>query len=294
MFLVTACTSKKTEVNQFIEKDERIQSRIRYIQALAIPLFGGHYLAQKMMRLFEVSHLSRPAGSIGQVLSAAAVTFCLYDIFKQVKAYQLVHEAKKGNAVSGLHDQDVALVLNNTHDEKGAFGFPHEEAYFARKLHEGNYALVWRDIKTKEDLVKSFDEILQGNNKIKVLFIRAHGYQTGFTIGKNFNVEKNELIELQDTFNKLDEKAVVVFESCLVGSGKQGRTSIAEVFAQLVPGRKVYAAWESTYVNSITITHTNPLQVKYDSVVYDNIGGVFECDVTKTFLYNTDGRKVPS
>lgn len=276
---------------RFLEGDSTIRMRILQIQFLALPCFLASFFANTTMNFFEAPHYGSSLKRTVLPMSLTALSFCLYDIYKQVKAYHLVHQSRSLNYT--VQQNEVALILQGTHDPEGAFDNPDEDAYLVRRLTEGNYKIIWRYVRTPEDITSSIETVIQNKNRIKVLFIRGHGAHTGVALDSTHDLDKESLEKIAPTLRKIDDRATVIFDSCLIAQSHiSGHpfTSFAEIFAKSIPGRTVYAADESFCKNQLKITKLSPLEIEIKTRAYYQ--GAFDWNATAKFLFDANGKKV--
>lgn len=155
---------------------------------------------------------------------------------------------------SGVRDSDVIVVLTAKYDHNGALSLPHPINTF--QLHNfSGVKIVYKEVSCLADINKELQLQKVAQNRIKGLHIHAHGNATGFALAeggkgvinhcgdfeeKNFG--RGNASRLKDGLQLLEEDAIIVFESCLTGKIDDiGNKSIAQTFASLAPGRRVYA-----------------------------------------------------
>ena len=176
---------------------------------------------------------------------------------------------KKAHPINTVQNKEIALVLEATDDHNDAFKFQ-----MPIQL-EKKYPLAFKNISNINQFSEAIDESIQQNNKIKVLWIRAHGSPQSMTLGKADN--ENEYLaiagiagkrisifnvqQLEESLKKLDPQAVIVLQSCATAKQiKNGWENIAQKIARIAEGRKVICATDSFY--DVKIKNLSPLSIE--------------------------------
>jgi len=142
---------------------------------------------------------------------------------------------------SDVQNSDVILVLKAKHDHNGALSLPHFENSF--QMHNfTKERIVYRNISSLNDINRELEQQKLKNNRIKALHIHAHGSSDGFRIADRAAVLRFNARWLKPGLSLLEKDAIIVFESCSTERiDMAGNRSIAQTFASLAPGRRVYA-----------------------------------------------------
>jgi hypothetical protein len=171
-----------------------------------------------------------------------------------------------------VKNSDIILILIAKTDHNGAFKTDDLNNLF--KLHNQNrYKVIYREVSTISDIYSTIKTLKNDqNNRIKGLWIQAHGNPRGFLLNEkqkggfiintssfnptsyqfksngNGNVE-----ELTVALTLLEKNAVILLDSCSTGriDTSQDNRSIAQTIASLAPGRTVIAP--TTIVSALSL-----------------------------------------
>jgi hypothetical protein len=123
-------------------------------------------------------------------------------------------------------------------------------------LHWQNHTeVIYKDVSSVEEMDIFLDKMKGQNNRINGLWIQAHGFSHGFSLGKNdiYNTDmimtktkeriKKNTDQLKNVFEKLDEDATIILGSCHAGNVNSERhRCVGQTIASLAPGRTVIAS----------------------------------------------------
>lgn len=171
-----------------------------------------------------------------------------------------------------VYNSNIMVVVVPTSDHNKAFsGVTPVITY---KLHNQNYnKIVYAKCSSVEDLNSFLIQMKKQNNRIKGLWIKAHGLPYGFQLGEkeagkqtcvvnykdaDTNKRINNSKEFSKVLKKLQPNSPIVLDSCLTGKVDcLGNTSIAQTLADLAPKCMVFAATEVTTNSSLNVKWKN-------------------------------------
>lgn len=166
----------------------------------------------------------------------------------------------------GVTDKDVILILSASGDHNGAFGILNSTSISALKK-QTKYTVICKTIDSVEQLDEVVSQIAtQQNNRIRSLWIRAHGHPGGFSLSDQTptNIKTPDICELNcgthmfamfspvnrlltNSISLLSKDATIVLESCSTGKPLPNRQlNIAQKISALAGGRKVFAPTRDT------------------------------------------------
>jgi hypothetical protein len=148
--------------------------------------------------------------------------------------------------------EQVLLILESGYDHNHAFSADDRKIFNDVKNYK-NYKIIFKKIYSNDDISKNIDDVVNNNNTITTLWIRAHGSPRGIRLSPNemFNCEN-----LKQSFKKLHKKAFIVLNSCSTGdqTKNQNEKNIAQKIADANPGRTVLAPSSTTYANCYVLS----------------------------------------
>lgn len=200
-------------------------------------------------------------GSI--VVSGTAIGLAI--LWALERAQQLLHKMYDARNV---HNSDVVLVLTAKHDDNGSLSFIKPVTAF--RLHNQKHTkIVYKTVSSLGDIQSAIETMKTQNNRLKGLWIHAHGSTTGFQLGEdlhdpNSEIRNSDSIDsryhvhlenakcLRRSFSKLEDDAVIILQCCSTGKIKNdGRASIAQTFATIAPGRRVIAPTKNSNASQL-------------------------------------------
>ncbi len=186
---------------------------------------------------------------LGWVLLMFDITQSLFDQFK------------KNHTIEKVRNKDVVLVLEAKLDHNDAFQMDQRTEF--QKL-EKKYAIAYEKVSNLEDIAESTNRVLMGNNRIKAIWLRAHGNPTGMTFSENSHLTVNNVSLLKHHFRQINPDGYFILDSCSTGGeNPYGNENIAQEIASLVKGRTVIAPSRDTNVTSLMIGKENPFDMKF-------------------------------
>lgn len=156
-----------------------------------------------------------------------------------------LHKVWHGRDVS---DSNIVLVLTAKKDHNGALSIP--DFGTTIKLHsQKNMKIVYRKVGSIEDCNRAIVEMKSRNNRIKGLWLNAHGDPRGFDLGKPRSNMNHMVLNYRHFGNAqilqlahLEPDAAIILRSCSTGHVDQkGASCVAQTIATLAPNRKVFA-----------------------------------------------------
>lgn len=170
-----------------------------------------------------------------------------------------------------VENSDVVLILIAKHDMNGALSVPKPLTTFRLHNHKTT-KIVYKEVSQIEDITSAINDLKTRSNRIKGLWINAHGTSCGFRLDQHETVSncnypmaqlfpgearlgKGNAFQLRDALHKLEKDAVIALTSCSTAYiGSEGHRSIAQTFATLAPGRLVYAPTKDVRVVGMHFT----------------------------------------
>lgn len=194
------------------------------------------------------SYINKFAESIKEALpTVAKYTLGLFNLF-----LLHVYDGKK------ITNSDVVVVLIAKDDHNGSLSIPRFPTIF--RLHNQSHSkIIYKEMGSIDDVNAAITQVKDQNNRIKGLWINAHGAPQGIFLGKeiaNYNhivMNYNKKVDgksigsgnakkLAAGLKKLENDCVIILDSCSTGKlDGHGNPSIAQTIAKLAPHRKVYA-----------------------------------------------------
>jgi hypothetical protein len=219
-----------------------------------------------------------------KIFSAGVISYFAYDSFKQIQAHIILAKSQTDAVFQETCGKRVALVIQSDFDKNGAFKVLENQVYVIRKLLEGNYTPIYRNVTTLKEIEDSLIQLTERKNIIDILWLRAHGTRTCLNIGKDIDLDSRSLETIKPALNRMSPDGIVILDSCKTAAfrGAEGFT-IAYKIAQSLPGRILYAASDETRPESIKVISTYPFKIRFTAFHYDQ--GVFPYDGTKVYKF---------
>lgn len=180
-------------------------------------------------------------------------------LFQDIKE-SLFAQFKKNHTIDKISNSDVVLVLEAKHDHNGAFQQDQRKEF--REV-EKKYAIAYKKVSNIVEIAESIDKVLERNNRIKAIWIRAHGNPQSMSLDKDKHLTIENVFHLKNLFRQIDPNGYIILDSCSTGGkNRNGDLNIAKKIAQLAPGRTVIASSQDTTSLSLKLGKGNPLNVK--------------------------------
>ncbi|QLH37468.1 MAG: DUF4347 domain-containing protein [Parachlamydiaceae bacterium] len=84
-----------------------------------------------------------------------------------------------------------------------------------------------------KDIQDQIDKVQKQNNKIKAIWIRAHGSPTSLCLDKNSYLNLSNISQLSPSLNKMEPEGSIILDSCSTGREKNF-LNIAQAIAFLL------------------------------------------------------------
>lgn len=154
------------------------------------------------------------------------------------------------NSYTSLHNQSVILVLY------GELAIPVSPESYRQLEEQSNCKIKFKEIERLEDIELELESLKRCNNKVKALWIRAHGTPFSITFNQDTRIsigptgleklDSSNRMEtrtfLQKQLRQLEPDAPIILESCYTGQEMEvGKENVAQFIASVAGGRKVYA-----------------------------------------------------
>ena len=173
---------------------------------------------------------------------------------------------------SSIPDQrPIAVILRTKHDPTRAFDqFPLIDTFVNTNL----FQVFYVEVGNEEEMLTALTQIHQRTGRqIHTLALSGHGNQQALALNSGFH-ERNS-IDLHDltqqNFNVLaqvmDPQGQVLLDSCSNGSGGRFAHNLANGFAELLPGRRIYAQETDSGIESLSFNTDLSLNVKLFGVL---------------------------
>lgn len=191
-------------------------------------------------------------------VSIIVAMICVAVIIKNSRS--TLKEALKNK--NGLHvfDKDVVLILASKKDHNGALSYCNSKT-LSNLLNQKTYEVVFTEINSSSDIYKSIWQVHKNGNRIKLLWITAHGNKR--YIGPITN-KFGEVFICKTSLSLLERDAIIILDGCSTGKkDKKGRPNIAETIAEAAVGRHVYAPIKETDSKSLKITFEPYIQIRF-------------------------------
>ena len=194
------------------------------------------------------------------------LTKCLVEkVIKPLERIRREHFRREG-----MQNEDVIVVLIAKDDHNGALLLPGEHWWMRNRPEK----MIIREVSKIADINRELSNIAGQGNRIKGLWIKAHGQPNGMALGTNGRIENsgnrsssvipvhirhlfpalNQPIEkgtahathLKDGLAKLEPGAPIILISCSAGhrTGAINNKPVAQCIAEAAPGHVVIAAKE--------------------------------------------------
>ena len=136
------------------------------------------------------------------------------------------------------------MILEAQDDHNGAF--QQDQRNLFNQIQK-KYAIAYEKVSDIEDIAESINRVLQNNNKIKAIWLRAHGNPQGICLDKHSWLDIHNVALLKHHFRQIDPNGFIILDACSTG-GKPSRGSlnIAHKIARVVEGRTVIASSQDT------------------------------------------------
>jgi hypothetical protein len=189
------------------------------------------------------------------LLLSSLITYSFYFDVKE----SLFAQFKKNHSIDKVANREVVLVLEAVDDHNGAFQQDQRSVFNQIKK---NFALAYEKVSNIMDIANAINKVVNQNNKIKALWLRAHGSSQAMCLDKNTDLTTENIINLENHFKQIDPNGYIVLDSCKTAKNHKGWTNIAKKIAQLAVGCFVIASSRSTNSLSIKVDNKDPLNVK--------------------------------
>lgn len=150
-----------------------------------------------------------------------------------------------------VYGSDVHLILTAKYDPNGAL-MPVPSLF---KLQDRKKTkVVYKQVASIEDMISTLIQMKEQNNRIKSLWINAHGYPGGWDLSETCTIKnyqtcverkpegRGNIDRLREVLQMLDERALIVLLCCETGSiNERGRQCVAQTLASLAPNHRVIA-----------------------------------------------------
>lgn len=187
-------------------------------------------------------------------------------------------EFKKEHSKELPENKKVILVLESGYDHNNAFSCNDQEIFenLEEKL---NCIIIFKKVFSNNDIFQSIEDVVDHQNKITTLWIRAHGNPEGIRLSQDeiFDCEK-----LKPSLEKLDQKAFIVLQSCKTGGATTTDKvkNIAEKIADTAIGRTIIAP--SLPIRAKTTTLSNdPKKLVKMNIKGRDVAKKFKTKITK-------------
>lgn len=240
-------------------------------------------LKQNAIKAVTPNSLARPV----HILTGCLLGYHFYETYKQLDAHRIYRQSKQLDTYQQTKGQEIGLILE-AEDPQGSFKGKYEKIYIAKKLREAGLLPIFRKISNMEDIQRDINYMTERDNRIKVLWLRAHGSSSAITL--NFSqpnlICSTTLKRLQEGWEKLPQDSTIVLQSCSTAKRQAGIMPIAEKIALALPGRTVFAAIEDLEgQREVKVTNVNPFTVQLTGSIIDN-GCHHGVDLTKVYNFS--------
>lgn len=168
--------------------------------------------------------------------------------------------------------KDICLVLEAAVDHNGAFKKSPVTFEFGLKDH---MKVITKKVACLADIEEAISHQARAD-RIKMLWIRAHGEPQFLELNVYFSLDQNTLNltnaqRLEKALALLNPQAAIVLESCEAGKEEGKAPCIASKIAELTTGRKVFASQAIACNECYHLLQIDPVQVLIVSpTVYEN------------------------
>lgn len=205
---------------------------------------------------WPISTLPVFLGVISFSLLNPSLTSCFF--FLDIKN-ALFAQFKKNHAAEKVANSEVVLVLEANHDHNRIF--QEDQRALFKKIKQ-RYALAYEKISNLKDIQDQIDKVQKQNNKIKAIWIRAHGSPTSLCLDKNSYLNLSNISQLSPSLNKMEPEGSIILDSCSTGREKNF-LNIAQAIAFFAQGRTVIASSRDTTKFSLKLGKENLFDIKF-------------------------------
>jgi hypothetical protein len=168
---------------------------------------------------------------------------------------------KQHRTLEKVSNSDLVLVLEASYDHNGSFSINQKSRF--KKL-EKMHQVAFKKVSNIDDIKESIIQARAQNNRIKSIWIRAHGCPQGMLLGKEHSLDINNVHLLRDQLSQLSPNTSIVLDSCsTAGKNPTGQRNIAQRIATYARGCDVFGATRDTSPFSIKMNKKNPLKVEF-------------------------------
>lgn len=180
------------------------------------------------------------------------------------------NEYVSNNSYVNLRNQSVILILN------GELDIPVSPESYRELEKQSGCKIKFKKVRNLDEISFELEALKKSNNKIKALWIRAHGTPFSVTFNEftkinidlsgdtqfeqeflRKEIEKTRLF-LQQQLKHLEHDAPIILESCFTGQKVEaGKENMAQFIANAAGGRKVYAPSREALPIDKGITYTS-------------------------------------
>lgn len=146
---------------------------------------------------------------------------------------------------TNVRDSDVVLVLYAKHDWNGASFIPHPLAQLKIHSHK-KIEVIYKEVSSIADIHDTVKKIKDQNNRIRNLWINAHGNSDVIVLDDTNFLHNGTVNELRPALDSLEKGASIILQCCKTGYiDSDSFTNIAQSIATTAPHTKVFAPLHS-------------------------------------------------
>jgi hypothetical protein len=213
-----------------------------------------------------------------RALSIGIFSWTFQNFANRIFCHSLLLKSQNEEIFRSISGERVALIIQSDNDKAGAFKLLEDQLYAVEKLAQGGYSPIFRYVTTLNEIENSLVHLAGRENRIELLWFRAHGSAARLNIGKKQYLDSKTLEVLKPALDKISADGIVILESCSTAASS-GESSIAEKIAKSLPGRTLYAAKSDTYSDSLEVVSTQPIEILFKARCYS------DSDVTKVYKF---------
>lgn len=178
------------------------------------------------------------------------------------------------NSSSNIKEKNVIVIFQAHWDYNNALTRPLDN--YIKLERESGCKIVFKIVRNIDEIKDEIELLNSQNNKIIIVWLKVHG-DTKCMV---FDLNENGIMNIDDqrdmqqkrnyfenTFNILDREAIIILESCASGRIVQKEINIAQFFAEVAGGRKIFAPTEEIFASSgcdlLTYTKEDGFKVSF-------------------------------